>query len=151
MKLQGGGSSFFFGWKTSQPRIFQPQIFQLWTFQTRTFLNSMTFGTMELKSPDQSIKSLKINIENWRFWKSQFFWVGHFELFKKKKTYIFSVIPMKTSQSLLVSKRPNTLKGSVCTAKETVYKVQKDVPAISKPDSINWKYFHGKGYYLEMA
>ena len=37
------------------------------------------------------------NVENWRFWKMHFFWVGHFEFF-------FCFFPMKISQSLLVSK-----------------------------------------------
>ena len=37
------------------------------------------------------------HFENWRIWKSQFFWVGHFE---KKKSFIL----MKISQSLFVSK-----------------------------------------------
>ena len=44
------------------------------------------------------------NIENWRFWKTLFFWVGHFEFFFSKKKIFFCFIPMKTCQSLLVSK-----------------------------------------------
>ena len=40
----------------------------------------------------------------WRSWKTQFFWVGHFEFFFSKKKYFFCFIPMKTCQSLLVSK-----------------------------------------------
>ena len=43
------------------------------------------------------------NFENWRFWKSQFFWVRHFEFFFFKK-YCFCFIPMKIVKSLLVSK-----------------------------------------------
>ena len=60
------------------------------------------------------MKFLKTNIENWRFWKSQFFF----------ESAIFCFIPMKTSQSFLVSKdqakrdnifwhRPNILRLSV--------------------------------------
>ena len=37
--------------------------------------------------------------ENWQFWKTQIFWVGHFEL---KKKVFFCLIPMKTHQSWLV-------------------------------------------------
>ena len=40
----------------------------------------------------------------WRSWKTQFFWVGHFEFFFSKKKIFFCFIPMKTCQSLLVSK-----------------------------------------------
>ena len=40
----------------------------------------------------------------WRSWKTQFFWVGHFEFFFSKKKNFFCFIPMKTCQSLLVSK-----------------------------------------------
>ena len=38
-----------------------------------------------------------------RCWKTQFFWVGHFDFFFIKK-FFFCLIPMKTRQSLLVSK-----------------------------------------------
>ena len=44
------------------------------------------------------------NIENWWFWKMPFFWVGHFEFFFFKKKFFFCLIPIKTHQSLLVSK-----------------------------------------------
>ena len=40
---------------------------------------SMAFKT--INPTNQSLKFLKKNIENWRFWKSQFFWVGHFNFF----------------------------------------------------------------------
>ena len=30
---------------------------------------------------DQFIKFSQKNIENWRFWKTKFFWVGHFDFF----------------------------------------------------------------------
>ncbi len=36
---------------------------------------------------DQSMKVWQKNFENWRFWKTQFFWVGHFEFFFKKKFF----------------------------------------------------------------
>jgi hypothetical protein len=50
--------------------------------------NSLTLVTQE------SIhKIFTKNLENWRFWKTQFFWVGHFGF--------FCLIPMKISQSYL--------------------------------------------------
>ena len=42
------------------------------------------------------------NIENWRSWKTQFFWVGHFDFFFW--IFAFCFISMKKSQSLLFSK-----------------------------------------------
>ena len=33
---------------------------------------------------DQSLKFLRKNIENWQSWKSQYFWVGHFDFFFQK-------------------------------------------------------------------
>ena len=39
------------------------------------------------------------NVENWRFWKTQFFWVGHFGFFFKK--FFFCFLPMKIGQSFL--------------------------------------------------
>ena len=38
--------------------------------------------------------SLK-NIENWRFWKMTFFWVGHFGFFFSKKNFLFCFFLMK--------------------------------------------------------
>ena len=36
------------------------------------------------------MKFLKKIIENWRFWKTQFFWVGHFEFCFPKKIFFFA-------------------------------------------------------------
>ena len=49
------------------------------------------------------MKFLQKLFENWRFWK---FRVGHFEIsfFFQKKIFLFCFIPMKISQSFLVSK-----------------------------------------------
>ena len=49
------------------------------------------------------MKFLRKNIENWRNWKTQFFWVGHFGFVFSKKN-LFCFIPMKISQSVLSSK-----------------------------------------------
>ena len=38
--------------------------------------------------------------ENWRFWKFQFFWVGHFEFFFQKKRDFFCFFPIKISPNL---------------------------------------------------
>ena len=49
---------------------------------------------------DQSMKFSQKFFENWRFWKTQFFWVGRFGFFfQKKNCYCF--IPMKIGQSFL--------------------------------------------------
>ena len=53
---------------------------------------------------DQSMKFWRKLLSFWRCWKTQFFWVGHFEFFFSKKKFFFCFIPMKKSQSLLVSK-----------------------------------------------
>ena len=42
------------------------------------------------------------NIENWRFWKLTFYWVGHFEFFFSRKIIFFCFIPMKISHKLCV-------------------------------------------------
>ena len=42
------------------------------------------------------------NIENWRFWKMTFFWVGHFEFYFFKKKIFFCFILMKISHKLCV-------------------------------------------------
>ena len=42
------------------------------------------------------------NIENWRFWKMTFFWVGHFEFNFYKKKFFFCFILMKISHKLCV-------------------------------------------------
>ena len=49
---------------------------------------------------DQSKNISQKNIENWRFWKTQFFWVGHFGFFFSKKK-IFCFIPIKISKKFL--------------------------------------------------
>ena len=36
---------------------------------------------LSYKSKDQSLKFWRKKIENWRFWKSQFLWVGHYDFF----------------------------------------------------------------------
>jgi hypothetical protein len=48
---------------------------------------------------DQSVKFSRNFFENWRFWKSQFFWVSHFEFFVSK-FFFFCFIPMKISLNL---------------------------------------------------
>ena len=53
---------------------------------------------------DQSVKVSRKIFENWRFWKTLFFWVGHFEFYFSKKIIFFCFFPIKTCQSLLVSK-----------------------------------------------
>ena len=52
----------------------------------------------------QSLKFSLKNIENWRNWKTQFFWVSHFEF--------FCFIPMKISQSFLGSKDGSKEQGA---------------------------------------
>ena len=47
---------------------------------------------------NQSMKFSQKNIDNWRFWKTQFFWVGHFDIFLLKKNCFIS---MKISQRFL--------------------------------------------------
>ena len=42
------------------------------------------------------------NIENWRSWKTQFFWVGHFEFYFSNFFIFFCFIPMKISHKLCV-------------------------------------------------
>ena len=42
---------------------------------------------------DQSLKFSRKNIENWRFWKTQFFWVGHFGFFF---SIFFALSPWKS-------------------------------------------------------
>ena len=42
------------------------------------------------------------NIENWRFWKMTFFWVGHFEFYFFKKKNFFCFILMKISHKLCI-------------------------------------------------
>ena len=44
------------------------------------------------------------NIENWRNWKTQFFWVGHFEFFLSKKKIFFCLILIQISHNLLGTK-----------------------------------------------
>jgi hypothetical protein len=39
---------------------------------------------------DQSMKFSQKSFENWRFWKTQFFGVGHFEIFFSKKKNFFT-------------------------------------------------------------
>ena len=69
----------------------------------------------------------------WRCWKTQFFWVGHFEFFSKKR-FFFCFIPMKISHKLYIridgtqflwlwcftaknhSPPQNISAGSVCTS-----------------------------------
>ena len=49
------------------------------------------------KPKDQSMKFSLKNIENWRFWKMTFFWVGHFGFFFFKKTNkSFASFPWKS-------------------------------------------------------
>ena len=44
----------------------------------------------EFYSPkDRCMKFSQKNIENWRFWKMTFFWVGHFEFHFFKKNFFF--------------------------------------------------------------
>ena len=45
----------------------------------------------------------KKNIENWQNWKTQFFWVGHFEFIFSHK-FFFCFIPIKISRIFLGSK-----------------------------------------------
>ena len=40
------------------------------------------------------------NFENWRFWKPQFFWFGHFEFFLQKENLFFCFLPVKISPNL---------------------------------------------------
>ena len=47
---------------------------------------------------DQSLKFSWKNIEDWRFWKTQFFWVGHFEFLFFR--FFFCFIPIKVSHKL---------------------------------------------------
>lgn len=42
---------------------------------------------------DQSLKFLQKNIENWQSWKSQFFWIDHFDFFFKQKYFFASSLP----------------------------------------------------------
>ena len=41
------------------------------------------------------MKFSRKNIKNWRFWKTQFFWVGHFEFFFSKKNLMVSLVSRK--------------------------------------------------------
>ena len=50
------------------------------------------------------MKFSKFFLQNWRFWKMYFFWVGHFEFFFQKKKIFFCWILTKTRESLLASK-----------------------------------------------
>jgi hypothetical protein len=48
---------------------------------------SMTFASINpmYLPKDKSMKFSQENFENWSFWKTQFFWIGHFGIFFKKK------------------------------------------------------------------
>ena len=49
---------------------------------------------------DQSLNFSGKNVENWRSWKSQFFWVGHFESFFQKNNIFLGFIPIQISRNL---------------------------------------------------
>jgi hypothetical protein len=51
---------------------------------------------------DQSMKYWRKLLSFWRSWKTQFFWVGHFEFFFSKFFFFFCFIPMKISHKLCV-------------------------------------------------
>ena len=53
---------------------------------------------LSYKPKDQSLTFWWKNIENWRFWKSQFFWVGYFDIFFQKIFFCF--ISIKTRHKL---------------------------------------------------
>ena len=49
----------------------------------------------------EKVKISKKNIENWRFWKMSFFWVGHFEFFFSN-FFFFASFPLKSVQIYMV-------------------------------------------------
>ena len=58
----------------------------IWLFRTAWQLYGLSHirafhMDLSYKPKDQSLKFWQKNIENWRLWKSQFFWVGYFEYF----------------------------------------------------------------------
>ena len=62
---------------------------------------SMPFASINPTNPRANLLNFhEIFFENWRFWKIQFFWVGHFEFFFFFKHFFFCFIPMKISPNL---------------------------------------------------
>ena len=64
-----------------------------------THINALPINQF-YKPKDQFVKFSRNFFENWRFRKTQFFWVGHFEFFFQKKIKKICFIPMKISPNL---------------------------------------------------